>query len=156
MPAKTTGRPSKLTPKTHTALVTALTSGCYRETAAKVAGIGVSTLYRWLEQGEADIEHNRTTPYRELREAIEKAEADAEKKLLDTIQAAAPKNWQAAAWMLERKNPDRWGRRDAMKLEHSGRIRTETVVEVTPEDDRRRQVAELLNAQGALNGHGRS
>lgn len=115
-------RPTKLTPSVQTKLTKALASGCYRETAAHVAGIGVSTLYRWLEQGEADIEHDKATPYRELREAIEKAEAAAEKKLLEIILAAAPKNWQAAAWTLERKNPARWGRRDFTKVEHTGRV----------------------------------
>ena len=27
--------------------------------------------------------------------------------------------WQADAWLRERKNPDRWGRRD--RMEHSGK-----------------------------------
>lgn len=143
---KPKGRPTRLTPDVHAALVEALTTGCYRETAARAAGIGVSTLYRWLEQGEADIEHDKATPHRELREALEKAEADAEQTALKIIRAAAPKNWQAAAWMLERKNPDRWGRRDAMKVEHSGSVKTD-LSKLT--DSQLQELAEGLDSRRA-------
>ena len=114
------GRPSKLTPAVHDIIVQALASGCYRETAATCAGIAVSTFYNWMERGEADIEHGKKTPYMELVEAINKAEAQAELDALEMIRKAAPKNWNAAAWMLERKNPAKWGRRTA--VEHSGSI----------------------------------
>ena len=121
-------RPSKLTPGVHEIIVQALASGCYRETAATHAGIAVSTFYNWLERGEADIEHGKQTPYMELVEAINKAEAEAELDALEMIRKAAPKNWNAAAWMLERKNPAKWGRRTA--LEHSGQIDTGTSVKI--------------------------
>ena len=115
--------PYKLTQPVHDTIVRALASGCYRATAAEHAGVGTSTFYRWLEQGEADLENDkRTTKCAELVVAIRKAEADAEVAAAALIRNAAPKNWQAAAWLLERKHPERWGRRDAVKVEHSGRI----------------------------------
>ena len=47
-----------------------------------------------------------------------------------TIKKASVKSWQAAAWRLERKNPDKWGQRNFVKAEHSGPngapIQTET------------------------------
>ena len=45
------GRPSKFTTPAALAVVTALCQGESLEAAAKSAGIGVSTLYRWLERG---------------------------------------------------------------------------------------------------------
>jgi len=45
------GRPSKFTSTVVLAVVTALCQGESLEAAAKSAGIGVSTLYRWLERG---------------------------------------------------------------------------------------------------------
>lgn len=113
-------RPSKLTSGVHDIIVEALASGCYRETAAEHAGIHVATFYRWIEQGEADIEHDRKSAHRELCEAIQEAEAKAELEALQAIKKAGGKSWQAHAWFLERKKPDRWGRRTA--LEHSGAI----------------------------------
>jgi len=54
-------------------------------------------------------------------EAMEKAEADAEVADIALIRGAAGGGqWQAAAWIRERKNPERWGRRDASKVEVSG------------------------------------
>jgi len=118
------GRTSKLTKGVHKVIVEALASGCYRETAAEHAGISTSTFYRWMEQGEADLEHDVASPYRDFWEAIKKAEADAEVKAIKLIRAAAeePRTWQAAAWLLERKKPAQWGRRTS--LEHSGKIDT--------------------------------
>lgn len=112
------GQPSKLTPQTAAIIVRALQSGCYRETAAQHAGIGISTFYRWLEVGEADYEANIDSPHRELWDAIKKAEADAEVAAVALIRRAAGETWQAAAWLLERKNPGRWGRRE--RHEHTG------------------------------------
>jgi hypothetical protein len=54
--SKKIGRPSKLTPEVEARLLQALSVGAFRKTAAAYAGIGRSTLYRWVEQGEADIE----------------------------------------------------------------------------------------------------
>jgi transposase len=103
-----TGRPTKLTPEVQDKIVTALRAGNYQETAATYAGISVPTFYRWMEQGatpDADV------IYREFREAVEKAKADAEVRDVALIdRAAADGNWQAAAWKLERKFPNRWGR----------------------------------------------
>lgn len=115
-------RPTKCTPKTRQVIVDALKAGLYRETAAQLAGIGVSTLYSWIERGEADIEASKRTVYAEFVEALQRGEAEGEADLLATIRESAPKNWQAAAWMLERKMPEKYGRRDQVKLEHSGRI----------------------------------
>jgi len=45
------GRPSKFTTAVVLAVVTALCQGESLEAAAKSAGVGLSTLYRWLELG---------------------------------------------------------------------------------------------------------
>ena len=45
------GRPSKFTTRVALAVVVELCRGGSLEAAAKSAGIGVSTLYRWLERG---------------------------------------------------------------------------------------------------------
>jgi transposase len=45
------GRPSKFTTLAALAVVAELCRGGSLEAAAKSAGIGVSTLYRWLERG---------------------------------------------------------------------------------------------------------
>lgn len=108
------GRPSKLTDERVQRLLTAIQAGNYIETAAEVAGIGKSTFYRWMNADEPE--------FREFREAVKKAEAEAEARDVGMVRVAARSTWQAAAWWLERKFPERWGRRDRHEVEHSGRV----------------------------------
>jgi hypothetical protein len=59
-------------------------------------------------------------PYVEFSNAVEKAMAEAEVAGVNAIVVAAARHWQAAAWMLERKHPERWGRRPAMVFQPDG------------------------------------
>jgi transposase len=113
-------RPTKLTPDVRTRLVQVLQIGTFRENAARYVGIGVSTFYRWMEAGEADVEHDRQTPFRELWEAVTRAEAHAEVVAVGKIGLAARSDWRAAAFLLERRWPERWGRRRRVELTHVG------------------------------------
>jgi transposase len=103
------GRRTKLTQEVQDRIVYAITSGNYIETAAAYAGISKNTLYRWLEQGE---DPNADAVYRDFRDAVEIARAQAEVRNVALIQKAANDGtWQAAAWYLERTAWQRWGRR---------------------------------------------
>ena len=101
-------RPTKLTSEVQEQIVTAIRAGNYIETAAAYAGIDKSTLYDWLRRGA----RSPRGPYRGFSNAVKKALAEAEVRDVALIAKAGTKEWQAAAWRLERKFPDRWGRRD--------------------------------------------
>ena len=113
-------RPEKLTPEVQQKIVDAIRLGNYIETAAAYAGISKSTLYDWLKKGG----RARSGKYREFSDAVEKALAESEMRDVAVITAAAKENWQAAAWRLERKFPDRWGRRERIdaNLNHQGQV----------------------------------
>ena len=102
-----TGRRSKLTPELQDKIVKVIRAGNYACVAAEFACIGETTFYRWLEQGEAE----ESGPYREFREAVKSAEREAEIRAVATVQGHMGKSWQAAMTFLERKFPQRWGRR---------------------------------------------
>lgn len=101
------GRPSKLTQELQDRIVLSLRAGNYLETAAKANGISKATLYNWLDK--AAKEHS--PPHMAFLDAIEKAQSEAEQRDVALIAQAAQQQWQAAAWRLERKFPDRWGYR---------------------------------------------
>lgn len=112
------GRPTKLTPQRQEELLKNFRLGCYREVAAQAAGIAVATLYGWLSRGKearnaresgAFVKKSERV-YLDFLEAVEKAEALAESRMLATVQAKAPKDWKAAAWFLERRYPERYAR----------------------------------------------
>lgn len=102
------GRSTKLTPHASETICEHVRAGLYLKQAAAAVGIHPSTLHAWTAKGEQATRGI----YREFRDSIKKAEADFEASCLARIQRAADDGtWTAAAWMLERRWPGRWGRR---------------------------------------------
>lgn len=119
------GRPTKLNDETQNAILKAIRKGAYVETAAAHAGIEKNTLYDWMKRGRRErqrINNGETpnpkeTPFAKFSTAIEKEFGEAELRDLDVItKAGQDGQWQASAWRLERKFPDRWGKRSRVEL----------------------------------------
>ncbi len=113
LPVEGRGRPTKLTPAVQALVVSAIQGGNTRDVAASYAGIRRATLFEWLARGRAA----QTGLFRDFADAIEKAEADAVVTSVGLIRRAAQTSWQAAAWWLERRYPDEWGRKDRVAIE---------------------------------------
>ena len=109
------GRPTKLTPQVHDAIVKAVRGGNYPEVAAQCAGIDRATYFRWMQYGESTDESHAI--YRDFRDAVTRARAWAERKMVRVIRTAAITDARAAEWYLERSASDRWGRRDKLTIE---------------------------------------
>lgn len=102
------GRPSKLEDSRVDELVKWLKLGYYIEDACTMAGIGKTTYYRWLEKAEEGLEE-----YRDFRDSVQKARAEAEGAHIMNIRKAADNGvWQASAWYLERSHPSKWGKKN--------------------------------------------
>ena len=109
---KTFGRPSKLTPDVEAKVCQAIRAGNYIETAAAYAGVSKDTLYAWLKRG-ASV---RSGPYRHFSDAVSAALATAEVSAVAAVAKGAGKDWRAAAWMLERTRPERFGPRQRLDI----------------------------------------
>ena len=73
-----------------------------------IAALGVhrATFYRWLHDPNTEVK-------RALRDRLKKADAGFKRVMLGAIKdasAESPENWTAAAWLLERKWPQQYGR----------------------------------------------
>lgn len=89
-------------------------------TIAQAIGVSKPTMYSWLEQGEAQEASGELGSHAAFLNAFKEGEARFESRFLAPIQdAVAPKpgGWQPAAWLLERRLPDRWGQRREIKVE---------------------------------------
>jgi transposase len=92
-----------------TEFLDAVSKGNYIETACKAAGISKQTVYQWLKRAE-----HGETPFTAFRDALEKAEAKAELEVLETVRKAGqagPQYWPASMTLLERRHPEKWGKR---------------------------------------------
>ena len=96
-------------------LCKSISEGNYIKTACVASGISEKTYYKYVRQGDADVELGLDTYFSQFVLATKKAEAEGERALIAIIVSAAksklPGSWQAAAWMLERKDPAHFGRR---------------------------------------------
>jgi len=110
------GRKGKFNEERVKMIIDAINAGNYNDVAAQYAGIDVATFYRWLVEGE----NAQSGAKHEFYEAVKIAQARAEVRNVAIIETAAPRNWQAAAWWLERKNYDRWGRKERTELVGEG------------------------------------
>ena len=99
---------SKLTPAVVATVLGNLAAGNYIETSCAAAGIVRATYYLWLDKAESDPD----SVYAEFAALAEKARAQAEAANLRIIRKAANDSWQAAAWLLERVYPERYGMRN--------------------------------------------
>lgn len=138
------GSSPKLTKEIIEKITTAMRNGAYVETAVAYCGISKDSFYRWLRMANTDSENGL---YRALSYAIERAWAEAEMKDVEAITKAVegspdqlaidengrvitdahgypvvaqyglPPNWRAAAWRLERKFPDKWGRKTKVEID---------------------------------------
>jgi len=85
--------------------LSALSAGNTRQAACFYAGISDETLANWMRRSL------------EFLERVKKAEADAEVRMVAQVARAAQEGtWQAAAWWLERRRPEDYGRRDRVEV----------------------------------------
>jgi hypothetical protein len=106
-------RKSKLTKELIKEAFKLVSAGNYIKDIPPILGIDDSTWFRWLNEGEKA----KSGMKREFYETVKKAEKDAIARNVALIQRAAQEgNWQAAAWWLERKYFEDWGRKDKVDL----------------------------------------
>jgi transposase len=137
------GRPSKLTPEIVQKVREILPVALYIETVAAYLGVDRQTFYNWIKRGEREAKRlqkqKKPAPrakealYLEFFHAVKKALAEGEfhNALLIRTAATDGESWTAAAWLLERRFPERWGQRQ--RLEHSGPRNKPIPIEMTVE-----------------------
>lgn len=95
----------------------AISVGAYIEDACIFAGISSRQFRRWRELAEQGIE-----PYAERWEEINKSESQSIVRNLFNIQNASNNGtWQASAWLLERKYPEKYGRKETVNVESNNK-----------------------------------
>jgi len=106
-------RPTKATPETIKAICDEIRSGSSQDDAARLSDVNIGTFYRWMNTN------------REFSDAVQKAHADFKHANVLAIRAAGIRKdksgdlkgqWQANAWLLERKYSDEFGQKLTIKV----------------------------------------
>ena len=94
-----TGRPTICTPEVIEAVREALDLGMMRMHAQDAAGISESTWDNWCRRGETGEE-----PFVAFLATVRAGRSSGIKRNLKVIRDAAPDDWKAAAWVMERSH----------------------------------------------------
>lgn len=106
-------------------------NGITQRDAALMCGISEACLYKWLGRGKQEIELGidaEDSIYVELVESLKRSEPKFKAYHIQQIHKASRdlKQWQASAWLLERKYPREFGKvdRNAVQAEDdNGQLR---------------------------------
>ncbi len=137
--------PRKLNQGMIKALSLAISKGNYYITACALCDISEQTIYEWIKQSDIDEKAGKTESeslYLRLTQSLKKAEAEAEARRVERIEAAgiggaiarrrtttykdgtviedeqfAQPQWLADMTHLERRHPDRWARRERRQID---------------------------------------
>jgi hypothetical protein len=112
-------RPILLTPEVIADAQKYLPLCLYVDTVFDYLGVARATWRLWLKQGREEERRLSKSPrakpnpnaalYLEFLTAMKRAMAESQMRALGAIIKAAPKNWTAGAWLLERRWPSKWG-----------------------------------------------
>lgn len=122
------GRPIELTDAVLARIAKHASEGNYLETAVDLEGVSIHSVRELIRNGNKELRRmpldgdSKPEPGLEravtFARAMKKARAKAELDDLAAIKRAGKTQWQAHAWRLERRQPDRWARTN--RHEHSG------------------------------------
>ena len=105
-------RPKALTEEVQDAILDGLALGMHLGPACFRAKIDPKSVTYWQRLVENEVEHAQV--YADFFQKIKQALALSEELALTTLKAGQP-GWQAQAWFLERRFPQRWGRKDRVE-----------------------------------------
>ena len=136
-------QPRLLTSQVQKTICEAIEAAATLEIAAQAAGIGARTLDEWLHHGRNELQENPDAegPCADLVRDATAASAKFEIDCLSRIQDAAENNWTAAAWLLERKFPERYAKVDRLRV--SGDETNDKPVQIS-EQERKDRLLEKL------------
>jgi|SRR5271157_2462632 len=131
-------RPSKLTDEVQQRIGDNIALGLTYKLAAESAGVTYKSLNEWNQKGQKE----KSGKYFEFAQHIKKCNADGARKLLERLNDAAEAgNCQICMWILERRFPEDFARRQYRKMNVVSENKNENVeITVMEADILRKQI----------------
>ena len=109
------GRHSKFVPEILDILLAALAEHCSIIDACRIAGVSERTYHDWRASSETG--EPGTEAFAAFFAAVNRTRAEARRGALKLIQDAGKLDWKAAAWFVERSDPENWAAPSRSKVE---------------------------------------
>ena len=115
------GRKIKLEDDIQQRLILAIERGLTIADACEYSGISEKTYYNWLNKDTTQIKNDEERKkFVQFLQDIKKAQSECQMYCLDFIMK--DKSWQSKAWVLERRFPDRWAKKDMTINENNEKV----------------------------------
>lgn len=115
------GRKTKLEDDIQQRLILAIERGLTIVDACEYSGISEKTYYNWLNKDTTQIkDDDDRKKFVQFLQDIKKAQSECQMYCLDFIMK--DKSWQSKAWLLERRFPDRWAKKDMTINENNEKV----------------------------------
>jgi hypothetical protein len=124
--------------------------GNYPEVACRAFGVRSGLFKEWVRRGFEDVQNGEATQYALFVTAVDAADAQAEVQDVNMIRAGI-EDWQALAWLRERKSFQRWGIKSLQLQGDMAEQLTDKVIkaqELSPEETG--EVLAALEAAGVV------
>ena len=127
---------TKLTPQLQEEFCKAIENGASILGACGHVGITEKTYYNWIHRAE---ESKTRTKFVKFKECVDTSKEKALFNFEQVIVAASMEHWQAAAWMLERRYPNMYGKTDKIEADvtHKGLSGLADAIAMSKEKHRR-------------------
>lgn len=110
-------------------------------------GLNPETGHSWRYEGRKNPE--KYPEYANWNARIEEIMAEVQAEMVDVVRntalSGAPNTWQAAAWYLERTDPEHWSKRDKVTVQNEGAPLVQINQVILGDDDAREASRELLH-----------
>lgn len=108
------GRPSKLSYERQEKICGAIEQGKSLTSAARMAGVNVTTVINWADRGEAEKEAGKDNEYTEFYERLTRAKGNGEDFYFSLAMQLAKENedHRFIASLMKQRYPDSWGETD--------------------------------------------
>lgn len=147
-PTENRGRKSKLNDETKDIILKHIADGMPVKLSCMAAGVSENTFYQWKRKGSREPNGY----YGKFFKEVQTAEGQAISVKMMQVHAASQRSWQAAAWWLERRYPEYFGRREFLQTELTGKdggsININSEQKIYDASD----LKEVINLEEAING----
>jgi hypothetical protein len=131
------GLKAKLSEELIATVMREISEGCSYVNACQMSGLDESTFHKWKKEGDLILKQLEEAENKgkfkialtkrekfliQFVQSLVLARAKGISRNLKRINNAADSQWQAAAWLLERMDPENFGRKDKHELAHTGNI----------------------------------